>query len=63
MTLYTAAYHSPVGPIVIPCHRVITAHGKLGGYAYGIELKRHLLEWEKSPTETFAMRTNRALQG
>ena len=33
MTLYTAAYHSPVGTIVIPCHRVITAHGKLGGYA------------------------------
>lgn len=31
MTLYTAAYHSPVEPIVIPCHRVITAHGKLGG--------------------------------
>ncbi len=63
MTLYTAAYNSPVEPIVIPCHRVITAHGQLGGYAYGIELKRHLLEWEKSPTETFAMRTNRALQG
>jgi len=49
--------------LLIPCHRVIAVHGKLGGYAYGIELKRHLLEWEKSPTETFAMRTNRALQG
>ncbi|MBQ9296244.1 MAG: methylated-DNA--[Paludibacteraceae bacterium] len=49
--------------LLIPCHRVIAAHGKLGGYAYGIELKRHLLEWGKSPTETFAMRTNRALQG
>ena len=47
--------------LLIPCHRVIAAHGKLGGYAYGIELKRQLLEWEKSPTETFAMRTNRAL--
>ena len=35
--------------LLIPCHRVIAAHGKLGGYAYGIELKRHLLEWEKSP--------------
>ena len=43
--------------MLIPCHRVIAVHGKLGGYAYGIELKRHLLEWEKSPTETFAMRT------
>ena len=43
--------------LIIPCHRVIAANGQLGGYAYGIELKRHLLEWEKSPTETFAMRT------
>jgi len=32
--------------LLIPCHRVIAAHGKLGGYAYGIELKRHLLELE-----------------
>ena len=39
--------------LLIPCHRVIAAHGKLGGYAYGIELKRHLLEWERrhSPTQ------------
>ena len=43
--------------LIIPCHRVITAHGKLGGYAYGIELKRQLLELEKNPTETFTMRT------
>ena len=32
-------------------------YGKLGGYAYGIELKRQLLELEKNPTETFTMRT------
>ena len=39
--------------LLIPCHRVIAANGKLGGYAYGIELKRQLLEWEKrhSPTQ------------
>ena len=43
--------------LLIPCHRVIAANNRLGGYAYGIELKRHLLEWEKSPTETFRMRT------
>ena len=49
--------------LLIPCHRVIAAHGKLGGYAYGQEIKRQLLEWEKNPTETFTMRTNRALQG
>jgi len=33
--------------LLIPCHRIIAAHGQLGGYAYGIELKRHLLECEK----------------
>ena len=43
--------------LIIPCHRVIAAHGKIGGYEYGIELKRQLLKWEKSPTETFTMRT------
>ncbi len=43
--------------LIIPCHRVIAAHGKIGGYEYGIELKRQLLEWEKNPTETFTMRT------
>ena len=43
--------------LLLPCHRVIAAHGKLGGYAYGQEIKRHLLEWENNPTETFTMRT------
>ena len=33
--------------LFIPCHRVIAAHGKLGGYAYGTEIKKRLLELEK----------------
>jgi len=33
--------------LLIPCHRVITAHGKLGGYAYGIEIKKQLLNIEQ----------------
>ncbi|MBR4565242.1 MAG: methylated-DNA--[Paludibacteraceae bacterium] len=39
--------------LLIPCHRVIAAHGQLGGYAYGQEIKKQLLEWEKhhSPTQ------------
>ena len=35
--------------LFIPCHRVIAAHGKLGGYAYGIEIKKRLLEVENIP--------------
>lgn len=34
-------------PILIPCHRVIGANGKLVGYALGLELKERLLELEK----------------
>ncbi len=33
-------------PIVVPCHRVITARGTLGGYAAGPEIKRALLALE-----------------
>jgi methylated-DNA-[protein]-cysteine S-methyltransferase len=34
--------------IVVPCHRVIGANGKLVGYAAGIEKKEFLLKLEKS---------------
>jgi AraC family transcriptional regulator of adaptative response/methylated-DNA-[protein]-cysteine methyltransferase len=33
-------------PIVVPCHRVVGAHGSLGGYADGLARKRQLLEAE-----------------
>jgi methylated-DNA-[protein]-cysteine S-methyltransferase len=32
--------------IIVPCHRVINNDGKLGGYAYGLEMKRRLLDLE-----------------
>ncbi len=30
-------------PIIIPCHRVLTSQGELGGYSGGVEMKRRLL--------------------
>lgn len=33
-------------PLVIPCHRVVAAHG-LGGYSCGPDLKRRLLDLER----------------
>ncbi len=43
--------------LIIPCHRVIAAHGKIGGYAYGTEIKKKLLELEGNPTKTSVMLT------
>jgi methylated-DNA-[protein]-cysteine S-methyltransferase len=34
-------------PIVVPCHRVIGANGKLTGYAGGLDRKTTLLELER----------------
>ena len=33
--------------IVVPCHRVVQASGALGGYAWGLDVKQHLLERER----------------
>jgi len=39
---------NPIG-IIIPCHRVIAAGGKLGGYTGGLEYKEFLLTLEGVP--------------
>lgn len=33
--------------VLIPCHRVIRTGGDLGGYAYGLDIKRELLKRER----------------
>ena len=41
----TANGSNPVA-VLVPCHRVIRSDGSLGGYAGGLERKRHLLAAE-----------------
>lgn len=43
-----ANHRNPI-PVVIPCHRVIAAHGQLGGYGGGLPLKIALLRLEGVP--------------
>ncbi len=32
--------------IIVPCHRVVSHNGKLGGFGYGLEMKQQLLQLE-----------------
>lgn len=34
-------------PVLVPCHRVLAAHGKIGGFGGGLEWKRKLLAIEE----------------
>ena len=38
--------------IIVPCHRVIGANGKLTGYAGGVDKKQWLLAWERGAAAT-----------
>jgi AraC family transcriptional regulator of adaptative response/methylated-DNA-[protein]-cysteine methyltransferase len=40
-------------PIIIPCHRVIEANGKLRGYGGGLWRKKYLLELESNNLQLF----------
>jgi AraC family transcriptional regulator of adaptative response/methylated-DNA-[protein]-cysteine methyltransferase len=42
----TAIGQNPVA-VLVPCHRVLTSSGKIGGYRWGINLKTLLLEKER----------------
>ena len=41
----TACNHNPV-PVIVPCHRVVGAGGKMVGFGGGVDRKRRLLELE-----------------
>ena len=34
-------------PLIIPCHRVVKSDSSLGGYVYGVSLKKKLLNLEQ----------------
>jgi O-6-methylguanine DNA methyltransferase len=38
-------------PLIIPCHRVIAADGKLGGFAWGRKAKSKFLDLERQIRE------------
>ena len=41
----SANANNPIA-IIVPCHRVVGKNGKLRGYAYGMEMKRGLIDLE-----------------
>lgn len=41
----TAIGANPIA-YLIPCHRVLRTDGGMGGYRWGLDLKKQLLEWE-----------------
>lgn len=45
-----AVGHNPIS-VIVPCHRVLGAGGRLTGYAGGVERKRKLLELERAVRE------------
>jgi methylated-DNA-[protein]-cysteine S-methyltransferase len=36
--------------LFVPCHRVVRMDGSLGGFRWGLPVKRWLLRWESSPS-------------
>ncbi len=49
----TAVGRNPVS-LLIPCHRALRKSGALGGYHWGLPVKRALLAWESARADTAA---------
>src|SRR5215467_1537123 len=47
-----ANHNNPIA-IIVPCHRVITSSGTLGGYGGGLHVKRQLLDMEDTQAKKF----------
>jgi AraC family transcriptional regulator, regulatory protein of adaptative response / methylated-DNA-[protein]-cysteine methyltransferase len=47
--------------LVVPCHRVVQADGEPGGYRWGAERKRRLLDRERAPGAALADRKQQGL--
>lgn len=55
----TACGANPI-PLIIPCHRILTADGRLGGFSGGLDWKRRLLKREGvQPREREIVRSQR----
>ena len=42
----TAIGSNPIA-FLIPCHRVVRSDGSMGGYRWGLKIKKMMLKWEK----------------
>ncbi|MDH3263035.1 MAG: MGMT family protein, partial [Paracoccaceae bacterium] len=49
----TAVGRNPISWL-IPCHRALRKSGGLGGYHWGLNVKRAMLAWEAARSEAFA---------
>src|SRR5215470_5427133 len=47
-----ANHNNPIA-IIVPCHRVITSSGTLGGYGGGLQVKQQLLDMEHTQAKKF----------
>ncbi len=45
----TACARNPI-PLIVPCHRVVRTDGTLGGFGWGLPVKRWLLDHEAAAT-------------